>query len=85
MPEKNGFVRTIFWTLIIGSFGWATFIGIGAIKAIAGEADKREKCDKELQEKIDIKLEKQTQQTQEMLIMLSEIKQDIKYIKQNGN
>ena len=86
MAEKNGFVKTIFWTLILASFGWTTFIGIGTMKVCADEAAKRETCDKEIIEKIDTKLEKQQKTQQDMLIMLAEINKDMKRVlKDNGN
>ena len=85
MPEKNGFVRTIFWTLILSSFAWSTFVGIGMMKALADESDKRDKCDKEIMEKVETKLEKQQKQQQEILMVLYDLKRDIKYIKGNGN
>ena len=83
--EKNGFIRTIFWSLIIGSFGWTTFIGVGLLRVDAAEADKREKCDKEIIDKIEAKLEKQNKAQVETLVVLSEIKKDIKHIMKNGN
>ena len=44
MPGNgNGsFIRAIFWALLIGSFGWATFIGITTMSAMSGHCTEAE-------------------------------------------
>jgi len=81
-PEgKNGFVRTIFWTLIIGSFGWSTFIGVGLLKAGSTCASEAKKDRQAIQEKVYVELKEirkeQNEQTQAILLGLERLKTKI--------
>jgi hypothetical protein len=52
MPEGNGkFIRTIFWALLIGSFGWTTFVGYGLLQALASTATTAQTLAKGVEEK----------------------------------
>ena len=44
MAESNGkFLRGVFWALLIGSFGWTTFVGWGLAQTIGSHAkDQKE-------------------------------------------
>jgi len=61
----NGFVRLVFWTLIIGSFGWTTLVGIGAFKVIASNDKTREVEDRTLEIRLSQKIERNQQKIEE--------------------
>ena len=44
MSPTNGngsFLRMIFWGLLIGSFGWTTFVGWGTLQAVASHCEQQ--------------------------------------------
>jgi hypothetical protein len=84
-PSGNGFIRGIFWALLIGSFGWATAIGALALNGIAKHCDqqKEEFTDirKEMVSSDVIILNKLSDKMEQMVSAISELRTDVKYLR----
>ncbi len=82
---NSRFIKGIFWTLIIGSFAWATLIGGVALKvSAANDKDSREKDTNQDKRHYEAVAKGQEQNTA-ILILLAELKKDIRFIRHNGD
>ena len=55
---NNGFVRTMFWVLILGSFSWTTLVGVGLLKVAASNDNVREAEDTALEIRLAQRIER---------------------------
>lgn len=91
MPSgSNGnnavFIRAIFWALLVGSFGWASFIGITGMSSLNGhcaEAKTTMDCMKnDYTTRDEVMLKELTKEFKEINVALAEQRSDIKWIKE---
>ena len=59
MADGNGkFLRGVFWALLIGSFGWTTFVGYGLAQGLVAQAKETKQDMTDLRCEISAKLDK---------------------------
>ena len=87
MADGNGkFLRGVFWALLIGSFGWATFIGITGLAALNSHcAEAKTEMTTQKNDYIsrdEFMLRELTKEFKEINNSMSEQHQDILWIKE---
>ena len=85
MSEGNGkFLRTIFWGLLIGSFGWTTFVGYGVTQTFGAHCkDQKEEitsirkeiveADTNIVDKLAAKIDKTQEDINAIRVMLAKL------------
>lgn len=86
MSNNNGnFVKVIFWTLIIGSFSWATVVGAAAfakVEAVCRDAaEERERIRVAMIARDEQLVKEMTSEFKTIAATLAEVSTDLKYIK----
>lgn len=83
---NGNFIRTIFWALLIGSFAWATFIGISSLTAMNVHCSDAEAKMTAIKSEMIVRDEKNLElvmaEFKEINNALAEQRTDIKWIKE---